>query len=107
MSETNWRSAISPGETFTFYSYARVDQDRDDRWAYTGIPEIFFYDEESAREALRELRGDVVSDEDDEWPPMQLEKIETRPISKESIFALLNDGVGAFVKSYEIIEVID
>ncbi|MCA1441253.1 hypothetical protein I6F07_13730 [Ensifer sp. IC4062] len=98
---------MSQGETFTFYSYARVDEDRDDRWAYTGIPETFFYDEESAREALRELRRDVASDKDEEWLPMQLEKIECLPISKESIFALLNDGVGAFVKSYEIIEVID
>ncbi|MEX2745613.1 hypothetical protein [Rhizobium mongolense] len=98
---------MSQGESFTFYTYARVDEDRDDRWAYTGIPEIFFYDEESAREALLELRGDVASDEDDEWLPMQLEKIETRPISRESIFALLNDGIGAFVKSYEIIEIID
>jgi benzoyl-CoA reductase/2-hydroxyglutaryl-CoA dehydratase subunit BcrC/BadD/HgdB len=98
---------MSQGGSFTFYSYARVDEGRDDRWAYTGIPEIFFYDEDSAREALRELREDVESEPESSWPPMQLEKIETIPISKESIFALLNDGVGAFVKSYEIIDVID
>lgn len=98
---------MSQGESLTFYTYARVDEGRDDRWAYTGIPEIFFCDEDSAREALRELRGDIESDEDDEWPPMQLEKIETLPISKESILALLNDGIGAFVKRYEIIEIID
>ncbi|WP_026616825.1 hypothetical protein [Ensifer aridi] len=98
---------MSQSESLTFYTYARVDEGRDDRWAYTGIPEIFFYDEDSAREALRELRGDVESDQDDEWPPMQLEKIETLPISKASILALLNEGVGAFVKSYEIIEIVD
>ncbi|ACP22420.1 hypothetical protein NGR_b09670 (plasmid) [Sinorhizobium fredii NGR234] len=93
------------GESLTFYTYARVDEGRDDRWAYTGIPDFFFCDEDGAREALCELRGDVES-EDDEWLPMQLEKIETLPISTESILALLNDGVGAFVKSYEIVEVI-
>ncbi|UIY30999.1 hypothetical protein LZK73_11990 [Neorhizobium galegae] len=98
---------MSQAESFTFYTYARVDEGRDDRWAYTGIPEIFFSDEASAREALRELRRDVAGDVDDEWPPMQLEKVETLPISKASILALLNDGVGAFVKSYEIIEIVD
>jgi benzoyl-CoA reductase/2-hydroxyglutaryl-CoA dehydratase subunit BcrC/BadD/HgdB len=98
---------MSQGESFTFYSYARVDENPDDRWAYTGIPEIFFYDEDSAPEALRELREEVESEPEDSWQPMQLEKIETLPISKASIFALLNDGVGAFVKNYEIIDVID
>jgi hypothetical protein len=98
---------MAQDETFIFYSYARVDENRDDRWSYTGIPEIFFYDEESAREALRELRGDVESEPESRWPPMQLERIETLPISKDSIFALLNDGVGAFVKSYEVIDIID
>ncbi|WP_392714214.1 hypothetical protein [Rhizobium ruizarguesonis] len=98
---------MSEGQSFTFYSYAIVDENSDDRWAYTGIPEIFFYDEDSAREALRELREDVESEPENSWAPMQLEKIETIPISRESIFALLNDGVGAFVKSYEIIDIVD
>lgn len=94
-------------ESFTFYSFTRVDENSDDRWAYTGIPEIFFYDEDSARKALCELREDVKSDPENNWPPMQLEKIETVPISKEGVFALLNDGIGAIVKSYEIIDVIN
>ncbi|MCW1410740.1 MULTISPECIES: hypothetical protein [Rhizobium] len=97
---------MSHGESFTFYTYARVDDARDDRWAYTGIPDEFFDSEGAAREALRQLRRDVESDPNDLWVPMQLEKIETLPISKESIFALLNEGVGAFVKRYEIIDVI-
>jgi hypothetical protein len=33
--------------------------------------------------------------------------IETHPITKETIFALLNRGVGALVKNHEIIDVID
>jgi len=96
---------MSTGESFTFYTYSQTNRD-DDRWAYTGIPDVFFLDEDEAREGLRELRRDVESDPDDTWPPMQLEKIETLPISRESILALLNDGVGAFVKSYEVIDVI-
>jgi len=98
---------MSPSESFTFYSLARVDENRDDRWADTGIPEIFFYDEDGARQALCELREDVEGEPENNWSPMQLEKIETVPVSRESIFVLLNDGVGAFVKNYEIIDIID
>lgn len=97
---------MSQGESLTFYTYARVDEGRGDRWAYTGIPNFFFCDEASAREALRELRDDIEGHPDDSWTPMQLEKIETVPISRESVLALLNDGIGAFVKRYEIIETI-
>lgn len=95
------------GESFTFYTYARVDESRGDRWAYTGLPNFFFSDEDGARAALRELRGDIESDPDDTWTPMQLEKIETLPVSRENILALLNDGIGAFVRRYEIIDTLD
>ncbi|AYG64411.1 hypothetical protein [Rhizobium jaguaris] len=98
---------MSQGESFIFYTYGRVDNGRDDRWANTDIPETFFYDEDSAREALRELRGDIESEPGNRWWPMQLEKIETLPVSRESIFALLNDGIGAFVNNYEILDIID
>ena len=98
---------MSQSESLTFYTYASVDKGRDDRWAFIGIQWSFFCDEDSAREALRELREDVESEPESTWSPMQLEKIETVPLSKESLLALLNDGVGAIVKSYEIIDIID
>jgi hypothetical protein len=97
---------MSQDESFTFYTYSRVNRD-EDRWDYTGIPDVFFHNEEEAREALHELRHDVISDRADEWWPMQLEKIETLPISRDTIFALLNDGVGSFIKSYKVIDIID
>lgn len=98
---------MSREQTFTFYSYSRVDENCDNRWANTGVPEIFFCDEESARKDLYELREDIESETENSWSPMQLEKIETVPISKESLLALLNYGMGAIVKSYEIIDVIE
>ncbi len=97
---------MSKSDSFTFYTYSPANDD-EDRWAYTGIPDSFFRDENEAREELRTLRRDVITDPEDIWPPMRLEKIATLPISKETIFALLNDGVGAFVQSYEIIDIID
>jgi hypothetical protein len=47
---------MSQNESFTFYSYACVDENSDDRWAYTGIPEIFSYDEDGARGSSRAAR---------------------------------------------------
>jgi hypothetical protein len=99
--------SMSQSESFTFYTYASVDKRRDDRWEFIGIYSIFFDDEDSARAALRELREDVESEPENSWSPMQLERIETVPISKQSLLALLNDGVGSIVKSYEIIDIID
>jgi hypothetical protein len=96
---------MSQSESFTFYTYSLAIHDRD-RWAYTGIPDIFFHSETEARQALHELRRDVIGSAEETWWPMQLEKIETLPITRESIFALLNDGVGAFVQSYEVIDII-
>ncbi|ABC90792.1 hypothetical conserved protein [Rhizobium etli CFN 42] len=93
--------------SFTFYTYSLVNDPCDDRWAYTGIPGIFFDDAESARHDLLELRRDVESEPGCKWSPMRLEKIETLPISKASILALLNSDLGSFVKSYEVIDVID
>lgn len=52
------------------------------------------------------MRDDITSDPEMEWPLMNLEKVVTVPISKTSILALLNDGLGAFVQTYEIIETV-
>lgn len=37
---------------------------------------------------------------------MNLEKVVTVPISKTSILTLLNEGLGAFVQIYEIIDTV-
>ncbi|EJT04973.1 hypothetical protein [Rhizobium sp. CCGE 510] len=98
---------MSQSQSFTFYTYSLVSEGDKDRWAYTGIPGIFFGDGESARRQVLELRRDVESEPDCKWSPMRLERIETFPVSKENILTLLNSEMGSFVKSYEIIDVID
>lgn len=98
---------MSQSQSFTFYTYSLVSEGRDDRRAYTGIPGIFFDEAESARQQVLELRRDVESEPDCKWSPMQLEKIETLPVSKESILGLLNNDMGSFMKSYEVIDVIE
>lgn len=98
---------MSAEQSYTFYTYSRSDDSKNDRWAYTGVPDIFFDDADSARRALLEMRKEMTVDHGESWSPMRLEKIETLPITKETILALLNDGMGALLKSYEIIDVID
>jgi hypothetical protein len=78
----------------------------EDRWAHTGIRDVFFDTFDAAREAVVELRSDIDSDPEMTWSPTRIEKIETLPVSAQTILALLNDGMGAFIKKYEIIETI-
>lgn len=94
-------------QSFTFYTYSMISEMDEARWAYTGIRDIFFDTFEAAREAVLELRSDTESDPEMEWKPTRIEKIETLPVSGQTMLALLNDGVGAFVNKYEIIETID
>lgn len=98
---------MSGEPSYTFFAYSPSTKPESVRWAYTGVPESFFGDAESARRALLDLRKDVTAQPDVDWSPMRLEKIETHPITKETLLALLNDGVGSLVKNYEIIDVID
>ena len=38
---------------------------------------------------------------------MHLERVVTLPVTKEAMVALLNSGVGAIVKKYDILETIE
>lgn len=53
-----------------------------------------------------ELRNDVTKDSDDDWPTINIEKVEIGPLTKTAVLALLNDGIGAIVRSREIVETI-
>ncbi len=59
-----------------------------------------------ARAAIVELRDAIVHEPGHDWPPMRLERIETVPVTRDAFLALLDDGVGAIIKSYDIIETI-
>jgi len=92
--------------SFTFYTYSQAGFPLEERWARTGIPDIFFGDCEEARRAVIALRDDVTADPEVEWPTMILEKIETVRVTRASVLALLNTGPGTFIASYDIIETI-
>lgn len=91
-------------QTFVFYT-SRLERDpREDRWAYTGIPDIFYQTYEEARADVMAMLKNIEA-EPDETPCVHLiERVETLPITKDSLLALLNQGMGAVLKSYEIVE---
>ena len=64
----------------------------------------FFDNPEQAHRVLLEIRDEVSSDPEMEWTVMNLEKVETVPVSQTNILALLNEGVGSFIQKYEIID---
>lgn len=101
---------MSSDQSHTFYTFVVGKHDAGDRWHNDGHDGPFFETEGEAREAIldffdvRKVEDKV---EDGPPPPMQLEKIVTVPITREALLALFNNGVGAIVQHYEIIETID
>jgi hypothetical protein len=89
---------------FTFYTFSNANIPSEDRWRPTGIPDVFFDNPEQAHRVLLEIRDEVSSDPEMEWTVMNLEKVETVPVSRTNILALLNEGVGSFIQKYEIID---
>lgn len=92
--------------SFTFYTYSQAGIPLEERWTRTGIPDVFFDDFDEARRAVTALRDDIMADPEVEWPTMILEKIEITPVTRSSVLALLNNGPGAFIAKYEVIETI-
>lgn len=59
---------------------------------------------EEARSAVIALREDVEADPEMEWATTVLEKMETVPLDRAAVLALLNDGPGGVVARCEIVE---
>ncbi|MBX4952696.1 hypothetical protein HJA95_24680 [Rhizobium binae] len=93
-------------QSFVFYTSRLQGAMKEDRWAYTGTPDIFYHTHEDARADIMAMLKQI-EDEPDETPGVhQIERIETLPVSKDTLLALLNGGMGAFIKSYEIVEIV-
>ena len=92
--------------SFTFYTYSVAGIPPEERWKPTGISDIFFECLEEARSAVITLREDVAADPEMEWATTVLEKIETIPLDRAAVLALLNRGPGGVVGRREIVETI-
>lgn len=91
--------------SFELFTYSMVKDDEKPRWKETGIPDIYFANFEEAKAEVTRLRDDLKS-ADEEPSAFRIEKIETLPVSKANLLTLLNEGMGAFLKSYEIVETV-
>lgn len=98
---------MSPAPSFTFFTYSSVHPIEEPRWRDDGIGDAFFASVDKARAAVVELRDAVAEEPNYILPPMRLERIETVPITRDAMLALLNEGVGAIVGTYDIVETID
>lgn len=97
---------MAEGLVYTFYTYSDAALPLRERWKPTGLRDIFFEDVEEAKRTVLKMRDDIFADPDMEWETTSIEKVVTVPICQSSILALLNDGPGAFIKHYEVLEII-
>ncbi|AYG64384.1 hypothetical protein [Rhizobium jaguaris] len=93
--------------TLTLYTYTTAANLGEARWNDRDRADQFFEDVESAKRDLLEVRDEIAEDDETGPTAICLERIETIPMTEAAILALLNDGVGAIVHRYEIIETID
>lgn len=98
---------MSAEQSFTFYTYATSGSNPNDRWADPNLLDSFFPDEEAARQDALALRKEIIADDHAAWSPLQLELIETLPMTKHNTLLLLNRGVSAVVKRHAIIGIIE
>ena len=92
--------------TLTVYTYASMTDLGKDRWRDRAMPDIFFDNADAARQAVLEARSAFMEDPEIEWQDTCVEKIETIPMTRAAILALLNRGMEAIIKEYEVIETI-
>jgi hypothetical protein len=97
---------MSEQQPLVLYTYSRCGVSDADRWANTGIADNFFDDAETARQAVFAIRDEVAIDAVDRWSPVNIEKVETHPITRDTLLALLNRGVGAIVRHREIVDIV-
>ncbi|MCO5966566.1 hypothetical protein [Sinorhizobium meliloti] len=89
--------------TVTLYTFTSAADLGDDRWKDPGLPSVFYEDREEARRSLLKARDELAPDPNSSFP-LYLEKVETVPMTRSAIIALLDDGVEAIISNYEVIE---
>jgi hypothetical protein len=102
---TSKEKAMAQEQTFELYSYSRISHREEPRWKETGIPSEYFADLDEARAAVIRIREELAEDHDD-VDAYRLERIRTAPLSKANLLILLNQGMGAFLSSYEVMETV-
>lgn len=98
---------VSASPSFTFFTYSLVFPREEPRWRDDGCRDTFFATMENVRKAVAAVRDEVSHERDQDVPSMHIERIETVPLTMDAVLALLNEGVGAIVKRYDVIETVE
>lgn len=86
------------------YAFSLESEAGEDRWAETGIRELFYTELDEVREAVHDVRADLAQQKDGaSMGPIRIELDDPTP---ESVLTLLNSGIGPLVRHYEIVETI-
>lgn len=91
-------------QSFELFTYSPVRDSEEPRWKETGIPNAFLGSIEEVRAEIIGLQDDLEAAGEEPLSPIRIEKIETLPMSQANLLILLNNGIGAFLKSYEVVE---
>ncbi|PWI54351.1 hypothetical protein B5K03_09135 [Rhizobium phaseoli] len=92
-------------KSLELFSYSRISRPEEPRWKETGIASEYFADLDEARAAVMGLCEDL-AENGEEVSAFRLERIRTPPLSKANLLILLNQGMGAFLTSYEVVETV-
>lgn len=91
--------------TDTFYTFTRVNEDSGQAWYEDDLRNDFFRSADGARSAIRILLRESAGDREVSIP-MQLIRVTTTPVTPESLLQLLNNNLGAFIESFEVLEIV-
>ncbi|NTA19863.1 hypothetical protein [Agrobacterium tumefaciens] len=90
---------------YTYSKCHRMEGERRWRDDDTGFSVFSSFDD--AKTDLLELKGTIADDPDDIWSPMQIEKIEMLPMTRDNLLKLLNEGMEAVVHKSEVVEIVE
>ncbi|MBX5141235.1 hypothetical protein HJB79_21055 [Rhizobium lentis] len=94
-------------EPCILYTYTiQSDDPGNKRWKHAELPDRAFFPtlDEVLAEVI-DLREDADEVFPNGMPSIQIERIETLPVTKESLLTLLNEGLEPFITNYEIVEI--
>ena len=96
---------MSAAQSAYFYTYSFASVPEALRWQGEENSSPFFSTLDDARGAILDLRETTATEF--AWEPMRLERIETLPLTAETLLILLNKGVGAIIRNYEVVQTIE
>lgn len=88
------------------YTYSQEPERAEDRWKDTGSRDVFFAELDEVRQAVFNLRAEILAAGDILWQPIYIERVELLAPTTENVLIMLNDGIGPIIHRHEIMETV-